>query len=91
MKILTYIWFELTAQKAKKQEAMDPINALQNLTNQGTRNPMQPQMMGMGNQMGMANANNNPNVLQNLINVSLQLIYFNMFKHFTCSMNTCLR
>lgn len=50
---------------------MDPINALQNLTNQGTRNPMPAQMMAMGNQMNMANnANTNPNVLQNLINVS---------------------
>lgn len=51
---------------------MDPINALQNLTNQGTRNPMPNQMMPMGNQpMGMGNANPNANVLQNLINVSL--------------------
>lgn len=51
---------------------MDPINALQNLTNQGTRNPMPPQMMGMGNQMGMGNANPNANVLQNLINVCIK-------------------
>lgn len=49
---------------------MDPINALQNLTNQGTRNPMPAQMMGMGNQLGMGNSNVNPNILQNLINVS---------------------
>lgn len=54
---------------------MDPINALQNLTNQGTRNPMPTQMMNMGNQIGMGgvnvNANPNVNVLQNLINVSI--------------------
>lgn len=60
--------------KIQQSEAMDPINALQNLTNQGTRNPMPPQMMNMGNQigMGMGNVNTNPNVnvLQNLINVS---------------------
>lgn len=51
---------------------MDPINALQNLTNQGTRNPMPAQMMNMGNQIGMGNVNpnTNANVLQNLINVS---------------------
>lgn len=62
-------------QKNKKQqsEAMDPINALQNLTNQGTRNPMPTQMMAMGNQMGMGNANPNANVLQNLIHVSEQV------------------
>lgn len=57
----------------KQQSEMDPINALQHLTNQGTRNPMPAQMMTMGNvgnQMPMANANANPNVLQNLINVS---------------------
>lgn len=69
-------YFALTflGQKNKKQqsEAMDPINALQNLTNQGSRNPMPNQMMPMGNQpMGMGNANPNANVLQNLINVSL--------------------
>lgn len=52
------------------QQSIDPINALQNLTNQGTRNPMPAQMMAMGNQMGMGNANANPNVLHNLINVS---------------------
>lgn len=67
-------------QRNKKQQAetmaqqsermVDPINALQNLTNQGTRNPMPAQMMAMGNQMGMGNANTNPNVLHNLINVS---------------------
>lgn len=55
-------------QKNKKQqsEAMDPINALQNLTNQGARNPMpNPQMMGN---------NPNANVLQNLIHVNM-IIY----------------
>lgn len=53
----------LIDQKNKKQqsETMDPINALQNLTNQGARNPMSSQMMNAGN-------NQNPaNVLQNLI------------------------
>lgn len=70
----------ISDQKSKKQqsEAMDPINALQNLTNQGTRNPMPTQMTQMmGNQMGMGNANVNPNVLQNLINVSpIRFIFF---------------
>lgn len=63
-------------QKNKKQqsEAMDPINALQNLTNQGTRNPMPTQMMAIGNQMGMGNTNPNTNVLQNLMNVRITLI-----------------
>lgn len=58
--------------KLQQSEAMDPINALQNLTNQGTRNPMPAQMMNMGNQIGMGNVNPNANanVLQNLINVS---------------------
>lgn len=58
--------------KLQQSEAMDPINALQNLTNQGTRQPMPQQMMNMGNQIGMGNVNQNPNanVLQNLINVS---------------------
>lgn len=65
---------------------MDPINALQNLTNQGTRNPMPAQLTQMmGNQMGMGNANVNPNVLQNLINVSLLLNsndrLIKLFKH----------
>lgn len=76
--MFTVVSLFISDQKNKKQqsEAMDPINALQNLTNQGTRNPMptqMTQMMGnqMGNQMGMGNANVNPNVLQNLINVSL--------------------
>lgn len=75
---LDFLWNQcvilhtLLDHKNKKQtEAMDPINALQNLTNQGTRNPMPTQMMAMGNQMNMANnANANPNVIQNLINVS---------------------
>lgn len=58
--------------KLQQSEAMDPINALQNLTNQGTRQPMPPQMMNMGNQIGMGNVNTNPNVLQNLINVRLK-------------------
>lgn len=58
--------------KLQQSEAMDPINALQNLTNQGTRNPMPAQMMNMGNQIGVGNVNpnTNANVLQNLINVS---------------------
>lgn len=43
-------------------QKVDPINALQNLASQGTRNPM-PQMMNMNNQMAMGNANANPNVL----------------------------
>lgn len=60
----------LLDQKNKKQnEAMDPINALQNLASQGTRNPMP--MMNMGNTMGMTNTNANANVLQNLIHVSI--------------------
>lgn len=60
-------FFVVLGQKNKKE--VDPINALQNLTNQGTRNQMPAQMMAMGNQMGMGNANTNPNVLHNLINV----------------------
>lgn len=48
---------------------MDPINALQNLASQGTRNPM-PQMMNLSNQMVMGGGNANPNVLQNLMHVS---------------------
>lgn len=44
----------------------DPINALQNLASQGARNPMQPQMMPMGNPTGM---NQGSNLLQNLIHV----------------------
>lgn len=55
---------------------MDPINALQNLTNQGTRNPMPTQMMAIGNQMGMGNSNPNTNVLQNLMNVRIILICY---------------
>lgn len=68
--------FPAQKNKLQQSETMDPINALQNLTNQGTRNPMPTQMMNMGNQMGMGNVNVNPNpnpnvnVLQNLINVS---------------------
>lgn len=54
------------AKNKKQHEAMDPINALQNLASQGTRNPM-PQMMNMNNAMGMANTNPNVNVLQNLM------------------------
>lgn len=50
---------------------MDPINALQNLASQGTRNPMPSQMMGLGNTMGVANPNANANVLSNLIHVSV--------------------
>ncbi|XP_031618871.1 mediator of RNA polymerase II transcription subunit 15 [Contarinia nasturtii] len=64
------IVLHMQSQKNKKQqsETMDPINALQHLTNQGTRNPMPGQMMAMGgNQMQMGN-NTNPNALQNLIN-----------------------
>lgn len=68
--IHTYTKFLDTKNKKQQSEAMDPINALQNLTNQGTRNPMPAQMMAMGNQMGMGNANTNPNVLHNLINVN---------------------
>lgn len=69
--LLLLLLLTTTGQKNKKQqsEAMDPINALQHLTNQGTRNPMPAQMMAMSNQMGMGNTNSNPNVLQNLINV----------------------
>lgn len=52
-----------TKNKKQQSEAMDPINALQNLTNQGARNPMPAQMMNVGN-------NPNANVLQNLIHVS---------------------
>lgn len=69
----------LLDQKSKKQnEAMDPINALQNLASQGTRNPMP--MMNMGNTMGMTNANANANVLQNLIHVSFQCFFFFFFR-----------
>lgn len=47
--------------------APDPINALTNLASQGSRNPMQSQMMGMG---GPGNAGNQgSNMLQNLIHV----------------------
>lgn len=53
----------------------DPINALQNLASQGTRNPMQSQMMGIGGQMNpmggpQPGPGNNSNVLQSLIHVS---------------------
>lgn len=75
--------------KLQQSEAMDPINALQNLTNQGTRNPMPAQMMNMGNQIGMGNVNpnTNANVLQNLINVS----YENMKTLWNkCTSNWCI-
>lgn len=82
MKTLNFSFSYFPAQKNKIQqpEAMDPINALQNLTNQGTRNPMPTQMMNMGNQLGMGNVNTNPNVnvLQNLINVSANCFYFTL-------------
>lgn len=51
----------------------DPINALQNLASQGARNPMQPQMMSMGNPMAQAGMNQNSNLLQNLIHVSFSI------------------
>lgn len=73
--------------KLQQSEAMDPINALQNLTNQGTRNPMPTQMMNMGNQIGMGNVNANPNVnvLQNLINVSSEVGKFPFYSmKFVC-------
>lgn len=50
--------------RGNQKKQMDPINALQNLTNQGARNPMPTgQMMNMGN-------NPNASALQNLIHVS---------------------
>lgn len=75
--------------KLQQSEAMDPINALQNLTNQGTRNPMPAQMMNMGNQIGMGNVNPNANanVLQNLINVSFigsSNTFSNTVRQFKC-------
>lgn len=63
----------LSDQKNKKQqpETMpDPINALQNLATQGTRNTMPSQMMSLGG-MGPVSANQNANVLQNLIHVNM--------------------
>lgn len=72
---------------------MDPINALQNLTNQGTRNPMPTQIMNMGNQLGMGNvnvnvnANPNVNVLQNLINVSVLIEFCHGMKMQTKNYN----
>lgn len=62
-------------QVANNEPMQDPINALQNLASQGTRNPMQPQMsMGMGGPMGPG-GNPNSNVLQNLIHVSIEFNY----------------
>lgn len=58
---------------------MDPINALQNLASQGTRNPM-PQMMNLSNQMVMGGGNANPNVLQNMMHVSC-CVYFRCCLH----------
>lgn len=53
----------------------DPINALQNLASQGTRQ-MPSQMMPMaGGTMAANNAPPNANVLQNLIHVSLPSKY----------------
>lgn len=65
--------------KKQQPEAMpDPINALQNLASQGTRNPMPTQMMGIGDSVGPGNANPNANILQNLIHVT-----FAIYKIFT--------
>lgn len=70
----------------------DPINALQNLASQGSRNAMQSQMMSMGGPMGPAGSNQNTNVLQNLIHVILfadvfffflfRKVFFQTFNHF---------
>lgn len=51
--------------RSNQKKQMDPINALQNLTNQGARNPMPTGQMMMGN-------NPNASALQNLIHVSIQ-------------------
>ncbi len=54
----------------------DPINALQNLASQGSRQQIQPMMMGGGGQQMNINPNMGPvqqgsNVLQSLIHVSV--------------------
>lgn len=67
---MKFSFLDVSEAKNKKQpETMpDPINALQNLASQGTRNPMPGQMMPMG-AMNPSNVNPNANVLQNLIHV----------------------
>lgn len=61
-----------TKNKAPNTDAPppDPINALTNLASQGSRNPMQSQMMALG---GPNAGNQGSNVLQNLIHVILEL------------------
>lgn len=56
-------------QNPQNQEQMpDPLNALTNLATQGSRNPMQSQMMSLGG--GAMAGGNNPNAnLQNLMHV----------------------
>lgn len=66
MDVISAFFFSLNFQdRGNQKKQMDPINALQNLTNQGARNPMPTGQMMMGN-------NPNASALQNLIHVCIQ-------------------